>query len=45
MSTDELRPEQEEQLVSEVLRERGGIDPGRLGSVVDLAALGLVNSA
>lgn len=29
MSTDELSPEQEEQLVSEVLRERGGIDPGR----------------
>jgi hypothetical protein len=28
-----------------MLRERGGIDPGRLGPVIDLAALGLVNSA
>ena len=45
MSTDELSPEQEEQLIGEMLRERGGIDPGRLGPVIDLAALGLVNSA
>jgi hypothetical protein len=45
MSTDELSPEQEEQLIGEMLREKGGIDPGRLGPVIDLAALGLVNSA
>jgi hypothetical protein len=47
MSTQELSPEQEEQLVGEMLRKcgRGGIDPDRLGTVVDLAALGLVNSA
>jgi hypothetical protein len=31
MSTNELSPEQEEQLVDEMLRERGGIDPDRLG--------------
>jgi len=45
MSTDELNPEPEEQLIGEMLRERGGIDPCRLGPVADLAALGLVNSA
>jgi hypothetical protein len=45
MSTDELGPEQEERLIGEMLRERGGIDPGSLGPVIDLAALGLVNSA
>lgn len=45
MSTDELSHEREEQLIGEMLRERGGIDPGRLGPVIDLAALGLVNSA
>lgn len=28
-----------------MLRERGGIDSGRLGPVIDLAALGLVNTA
>lgn len=45
MSTDELSPEHEEQLIIELLHERGGIDPSRLGPVIDLAALGLVNSA
>ena len=45
MGTDELNPEREEQLIGEMLLERGGIDPGRLGPVIDLAALGLVNSA
>ncbi len=45
MSTDELSPEREEHLIGQMLRERGGIDPGRLGPVIDLAALGLVNSA
>ena len=43
--TDELSPEREERLIIEMLRERGAIDPGRLGPVIDLAALGLVNSA
>jgi hypothetical protein len=42
--TDELSPEREERLIVEVLRERGAIDPGRLGPVIDLAALGLVTS-
>src|SRR5260370_6612402 len=45
MSMDEFSAEREEQLIGEMLRERGGIDPGRLGPVIDLAALGLVNSA
>jgi hypothetical protein len=45
MSTDELSPEREEKLIGEMLRERGGIDLCRLGPVIDLAALGLVNSA
>src|SRR5437660_12141379 len=45
MSTGELSPDQEEHLIGEMLRERGGIDPARLGPVIDLAALGLVNSA
>jgi hypothetical protein len=38
MTADELRAEQEEHLVGEMLRERGGIDPGMLGPVIDLAA-------
>jgi hypothetical protein len=45
MTADELRAEQEEHLVGEMLRERGGIDPGMLGPVIDLAALGLVNAS
>lgn len=45
MTGDELSPQREERLVGEMLRERGGIDPSRLGPVIDLAALGLVNSA
>src|SRR5438270_13870816 len=36
--TDELSPEREERLIAEMLRERGAIDPGRLGPVIDLAA-------
>jgi hypothetical protein len=43
--TDEFGPEREERLIAGMLRERGAIDPGRLGPVIDLAALGLVNSA
>jgi len=45
MTADELSAEQEEHLVYGMLREQGGIDPGRLGPVIDLAALGLVNAA
>ena len=45
MTADGLSPEREERLIGEMLRERAGIDPGRLGPVIDLAALGLVNSA
>ena len=45
MTADELSAEQEEHLVYGILREQGGIDPGRLGPVIDLAALGLVNAA
>ena len=41
MTADELSAEQEEHLVYVMLREQGGIDPGRLGPVIDLAALGL----
>ncbi len=35
MGTDELSPEQEEQLIGQMLRERSGIDPGRLRPVID----------
>lgn len=45
MTSGDLPPEREEQLITELLRERGGIDPGALGPVLDLAALGLVNGA
>jgi len=45
MTAGDLSPEREERLIGEMLRERGGIDPGRLGPVIDLAALGLVNGA
>jgi hypothetical protein len=45
MTADELGAEQEEHLVYGMLREQGGIDPGMLGPVIDLAALGLVNAA
>ena len=45
MTADELSPDREGRLIAEMLRERGVIDPGRLGPVIDLAALGLVSSA
>jgi hypothetical protein len=45
VTADELSPDREERLIAEMLRERGAIDPGRLGPVIDLAALGLVSSA
>jgi len=31
--------------IGEMLRERAGIDPSKLSPVIDLAALGLINSA
>jgi len=40
-----MAPEREEQLTADLLRERAGIDPGKVGPVVDLAAIGLVNGA
>ena len=45
MTADEVSPDCEGRLIAEMLRERGVIDPGRLGPVIDLAALGLVSSA
>ena len=45
MTSGDLPPEREEQLITELLRDRGGIDPGMLGPVLDLAAIGLVNGA
>lgn len=52
MSTDEgaagrgeLTAEQEENLVEAMLRHQVGIDPDHVGAVLDLAAVGLVNSA
>ncbi len=45
MAVDDLTPEREEQITADLLRERAGIDPGKVGPVVDLAALGLVNGA
>jgi hypothetical protein len=45
VSSDGLSPEREGQLMVELLHERGGIDPDRVDSVTDLAALGLVNAA
>jgi hypothetical protein len=45
MTADELSPDREGRRIAEMLRERGVIDPGRLGPVIDLAALGLVSSA
>jgi hypothetical protein len=41
----ELTPEHEDELVQQMLREQVGIDPTRLGPVLNLVALGLVNSA
>jgi hypothetical protein len=45
MSSGDLPPEREEQLISELLRDRGGIDPDMLGPVLELAAIGLVDGA
>jgi hypothetical protein len=45
MAASGLTPEREEQLTVDLLRDRVGIDPGKVGPVIDLAALGLVNDA
>jgi hypothetical protein len=45
VTSGNLRPEREEQFLTELLRERGGIDPGVAGSVLELTAIGLVNWA
>lgn len=41
---EEISPQREEALLEAVLRNRVGIDPDRLGPVLDLAAVGIVNS-
>jgi hypothetical protein len=41
----ELSPERENELVQQMLRDQVGIDPARLDPVLNLVALGLVNSA
>ncbi|WP_158854484.1 hypothetical protein [Saccharothrix deserti] len=41
----ELSAEQEENLVEVMLRHQVGIDPDHVGAVLDMAAVGLVNSA
>jgi hypothetical protein len=45
MAVGDLTPEREEQLTADLLRERVGIDPGKVGPVAGLAAIGLVNGA
>ena len=45
MTGEDLSPEREELIITELLRERCGIDPGTVGPVLDLAAIGLVNGA
>jgi hypothetical protein len=40
-----MSAEREEQFLGEIFGDHGGIDPARLGPVVDLIALGLVNGA
>jgi hypothetical protein len=45
-STDnELTPQEEEDLLERILRHQAGVDPDHLGQVLDLAAVGIVNSA
>ncbi|MBW4717895.1 hypothetical protein [Saccharothrix obliqua] len=41
----ELTSAQEEELVARMLRHQVGIEPDHCGAVIDLAAVGLVNSA
>lgn len=45
MTGGDLTPESEERITIDLLRERVGIDPDKVGPVVDLAAIGLVNGA
>lgn len=45
MGAGDLTPEREEQIAADLLRERTGIAPGKVGPVADLAAIGLVNGA
>jgi hypothetical protein len=45
MDAGDLTPEHEEQIVADLLRERTGIDPGKVGPLADLAAIGLVSGA
>ena len=45
MAAGDLTPEREEQIMANLLRDRVGIDPGKVGPVVDLTAIGLVNGA
>ena len=42
---DEISPQREAALLEAMLRYQIGIDPGRVGPVLDLAAVGIVNSA
>ncbi|MFB9430623.1 hypothetical protein [Streptoalloteichus tenebrarius] len=42
---EELTPAQEEELVARMLRHQVSIEPDHCGAVLDLAAVGLVNSA
>lgn len=41
----DITPEREEQLLADLLRERAGIDPGTVGPLIGLAAIGMVNGA
>ncbi|WP_143467027.1 hypothetical protein [Lentzea kentuckyensis] len=45
MRHDEFTAEQEELLAGQMLRHQVGIDPDRVGAVLDMAAVGLVNGA
>jgi hypothetical protein len=45
MAAGDMTPEREEQVMADLLREQVGIDPGKVGPLVDLAAIGLVNGA
>jgi hypothetical protein len=45
MADGDLTREDEERLTVDLLRDCVGIDPGKVGPVVDLAAIGLVNGA
>lgn len=45
MAERELSPEQQTELIDQMLRDYGRIDPNDLGAVMGLLALGVVNSA